>query len=290
MSKNYKPVIAAIVGALVLALVVVGLNFAGFIRLPFLPKSPEIALLRALDDVSHDGKIDLVANGDTDAELSLGALGQEATGNIRLAATATGTLCDFDVNDLYKMNIPDGSFTTDFTLGVDVGILEGETDNLHASGTFDLAVAEGEINYNLQEPLQHSGTIRFDPHALLGDEKKAMRRSIALSDIYDMKMEGDVITFTVSTASFDTSDIPKTLKEILITLGVDVVDEETNLSDLDVSVDLGTAGLVSAHATGTLNIKASGVKRVDLPVASLSIPLNTELEINVPIDVELMLS
>ena len=47
MRKNRKPVIAAIAGAIVLVLALAGLNLVGFISLPFLPKSPEIVLLRA---------------------------------------------------------------------------------------------------------------------------------------------------------------------------------------------------------------------------------------------------
>lgn len=289
--KNHGPaIVAAIVGVVVLVLAIVGLNLAGFISVPLLPKSPEIVLLRAIDDVAHDGTFDLVANADTDAELRIEAFEQEATSNIRLAATATGTAYDFDANDLSKLKIPNGSFTADSTLALDVGFLEGETGNLHAAGTFDLVFAEGEINYDLQEPFQYKGTIQFDPHEFLGDNKKAMSRSIGLRDINNMKMEGDVITFTVSSSSFDTSAVPELLKEILRPTGIDVVDAETNLSDLDVRVDLGTAGSVRARVTGTMSMTARGEKNVDLPMGLPTVPLDIGLKLNVPIDIELVLS
>ena len=66
MPSNRKPAIAAIVGAVVLLLAIAGLNFAGYINLPFLPKSPELVLLRAIDDVANDGTFDVVAIADTD--------------------------------------------------------------------------------------------------------------------------------------------------------------------------------------------------------------------------------
>ncbi len=288
--KNRWPVVAAIAGAVVLALTIVGLNFAGFISLPFLPKSPELVLLRALGDVAHDGTFDIVANADTDTELNVEAFGQEATSNVRLAATATGTACDFDVNDPSKLKIPDGVFSADFTLALDVGFLEGETGNLHASGTFDLVLAEGEINYRLQEPIDYRATIQFDASALSGEEKRALMRSMSLSDIHDMKMEGDVVTFAVNTASLDTSAAPEILGRLLHQVGIDLVDAQTNVSDLDVSVDLGTAGSVRARVTGTMNMLAQGRKSVDLPSVLPSVPIDINLKLNVPIDIELVFS
>lgn len=288
--KNRRFVIAAITGAVVLVLAIVGLNLAGFISLPFLPKSPEIVLLRAIGDVAHDGTFDVVANADTDAELSAAALGQEATGNVRLTATAAGTAFDFDANDPSQLRIPDGTFAADFTLALNVGFLGGETGNLHASGTFDLALADGQVNYHLQEPIDYSGIIQFDTNALMGEEKRATMRSIALSDIHDMKMEGDTVTFTVSTASLDTSAAPETLQEILQLADIDLVDAQTNLSDLDVSVDLGTAGLVRAHVTGTMDMTAKGRKKVDLPSVLPSVPIDIDIKLSVPIDIELVLS
>lgn len=287
--KNRRPVIAATAGAVVLALVIAGLNLAGFISLPFLPKSPELVLLRAIGDVAYDGTFDVVANADTDAELNIEAFGQEAKSNIRLAATATGTAYDFDANDPSKLKIPDGVFAADFTLALDAGFLEGETGNLHASGTFDLVLAEGEINYRLQEPIDYEGTIQFDTTALAG-EKRAMMRSIGLSDIHGMKMEGDVVSFTVSTASLDTSAAPEILKGLLQQVGIDLVDAQTNLSDLDVSADLGTAGSVRAHVTGAMDMLAQGRKNVDLPSVLPSVPIDINLKLNVPIDIELVLS
>ena len=288
--RNRRPVIAVIAGAVVLALVIAGLNLAGFISLPFLPKSPELVLLRAIGDVAYDGTFDVVANADTDAELNIEAFGQEAKSNIRLAATATGTACDFDANDPSKLKIPDGVFAADFTLALDAGFLEGETGNLHASGTFDLILAEGEVNYRLQEPIDYEGTIQFDATALAGEEKKAMMRSIGLSDIHGMKMEGDLVTFTVSTASLDTSAAPEILKGLLQQVGIDLVDAQTNLSDLDVSVDLGTAGSVRAHVTGAMDMLAQGRKSVDLPSLLPSVPIDINLKLNVPIDIEFVLS
>ena len=288
--KSRRPVIAVITGVVVLALAIAGLNLAGFISLPFLPKSPEIVLLRAIGDVAHDGTFDVVANADTDAGLSLEAFGQEAKSKVRLAATATGTACDFDANDPSKLKIPDGVFAADFTLALDVGFLEGETGNLHACGTFDLVLAEGEINYHLQEPISYGGTIQFDASTLVGQEKKAMMRGIGLSDIHDMKMEGDVVTFTVNTASLDTSAAPEILREVLRQVGIDLVDAQPNLSDLDVSVDLGTAGSVRAHVTGAMDMAAQGRKSVDLPSVLPSVPIDINIKLNVPIDVELVFS
>lgn len=281
-----------------LALAIAGLNLAGFISLPFLPKSPEIVLLRAIGDVAHDGTFDVVANADTDAGLSLEAFGQEAKSNVRLAATATGTACDFDANDLSKLNIPDGSFAADCTLALDVSFFEGETENLHAAGTFDLALANGEICYHLQEPIDFEGAIQFDTSALAVEKTKAMKRSIALSDkssidlsdIHDMKIDGDVVTFTVSTASLDTSAACDLLEEILRPTGIEVVSAEANLSDFDVSVDLGIAGSVRGRATGTMGMTAHCVERVDLPSWLPSVPIDIGLAISVPIDIEIALS
>lgn len=296
--KNRWPVVAAIAGAVVLALAIVGLNFAGLISLPFLPKSPELVLLRAVGDVAHDGTFDVVANADTDAELSIESLGQKAASNVHLTATAAGMARDFDANDLSKLNIPDGSFAADCTLALDVGFFEGETENLHAAGTFDLALADGEICYHLQEPIDFEGAIQFDTSALAVEKTKAMKRSIALSDkssidlsdIHDMKIDGDVVTFTVSTASLDTSAACDLLEEILRPTGIEVVSAEANLSDFDVSVDLGTAGSVRGRVTGTMGMTAHGVERVDLPSWLPSVPIDIGLAISVPIDIEIALS
>ncbi len=288
--KNCRPVIAAIAGVFVLVLAVVGLNLVGLISLPFLPKSPELVLLRAIGDVAHDGTFDVVADADTDAELSIEALGQEAKSNVRLTATATGTAYDFDANDPSKLKIPDGAFAVDTMFALDVGFLQGETENLHASGTFDLALDDEVINYHLQEPFDYEGVIQFDTQALMGQENRVMMRGIALSDIHDMKMEGDKVTFTVNTASIDTSTVPDALKEILQLVDIDLVDAQTNLSNLDVSVDLGTPSSVRAHVTGTMDVTAQGRKRVDLPLALPVVPVNIDLKINVPIDINFVLS
>ena len=290
MRKNRKPVIAAIAGAIVLVLALAGLNLVGFISLPFLPKSPEIVLLRALNDIANDGTFGIVANADTDVELSAELLGQEAVSNIRLAATATGTARDFDADDPSKLKIPDGSFNADCTLALDAGLLEGETGNLHASGTFDLALAEGELNYYLKEPIQYEGTIQFDTSALLGSQKQMLKRSINLNDIEDMKMEGDTVTFTVNTSSIDTSVAIEMLKGILQPADIDVVDPKTNLSNLDVSVDLSTPELVRAHVTGQMDMTAIGRKKVALHSMLPSVPVDTNLKISVPIDIEFTLS
>jgi hypothetical protein len=288
--KMRWPVATAITGAVAIVLAIVGLNLAGFISLPFLPKSPEIVLLRAINDIAQDGTFGVVANADTDAELNIEALEHEATSNLRLNATATGMACDFDMNDLSKLTIPDGSFEADFTLALDAGFLEGETENLHSSGAFDLALGEGVINYHLQEPVDHEGVIRFDTSALLGGEKKAMMRSIGLSDIHDMKMEGDIVTFTVSTASLDTSVASEVLKEILQRAGIEMLNAQTNLSDLDVSVDLGTVGSVRGNVIGTMDMTAQARKNVDLPAMLPNVPIDIDLKISVPIDVKLVLS
>ena len=294
MRKKRWPVIAAIAGAVILVLAIAGLNLAGFISLPFLPKSPELVLLRALDDVSHDGTFGVVANADTDAELRIEALGQEATSNIRFAATATGTACDFDANDPSKLKISDGSFAADFMLALDVGFLEGETENLHASGVFDMSLAEGLVNYHLQEPIDYGGTIQFDTDALLskvkGEEKKALMRSIGLNDIHDMKMEGDTVTFTVSTASLDTGIASEILKNILQKADIEMTNAQTNLSDLDVSIDLGSTGSVRGRVIGTMDTTAHGRKSVDLPSVLPSVPIDIDFKLNVPIDVEVVLS
>lgn len=288
--KNHRPIVAVIAGAVVLVLVIVGLNLAGFISLPFLPKSPQLVLLRAIDGVARDGTFGVNANVDTDAELNVEALEHEARSNLRLNATATGTACDFDANDLSKLTIPDGSFAADFTLALDIGFLEGESENVHASGTFNFALGEGVINYRLKEPIDYEGSIQFDTSALLGGEKRALMRSIGLNDIHDMRLKGDVVTFTVSTASLDTSVAAEILKEILQRADIEMLNAQTNLSDLDVSVDLGSAGSVRGHVVGTMDMTAQARKNVDLPSVLPNVPIDITLRANMPIDVEIVLS
>ena len=65
---------------------------------------------------------------------------------------------------------------------------------------------------------------------------------------------------------------------------------QTNLSDLDVRVDLGTTGSVRARVTGTMDMTAKCQKRMDLPSVLPTVPIDIDLKLNVPIDIELVLS
>ena len=294
-----KPIIAIVVAVVVVLAVLTGLNLAGITNIPFLPRNPAIALARSLDNVTHDGKFDIAVKADSDAELTVDLNGQKVKCDVDLALDADGTARDFDNRDLTKLTITDGDFAADTALSYNIGPLNGKTDDLHSAGTFNLTVAKGTLDYALKQPVSYEGTLMFDPRALMGTGQGGSggsggsgdgSGSLSLQDIKDVKMEGDVISFTLNATSLSSDDAAELLGGILQPVGATAENAKAEVSDLNVRIDLGTPNSVRANVIGTMKMSAHGKMSGDLPLDLPNIPLEADLELLIPLDIGLVIS
>ena len=222
-SHSAKRIVVGVLLSAVAALaIVLGLHFASIIRLPFLPTTAEIAFALKLDRVVGDGSFDVAAEAAADVSVSVG--GNDL--KVKTKAQANGSVRDFKRDDPFAFKVVDGRLVLQARPTGFASLLLREP--LEASGTFEADLSREIVEYAIEKPLAHEGSLHVDAASLKDAPKGEL-------EVKSLTVEGDTATVVVSGESITKS---KAFKSALESLGQEGLAVDAELDDVTVAVHL----------------------------------------------------